>query len=241
MAVLEAAPGLRGTGSNGMALDKPQIARLYRKRAKHYNLTANLYYVFGFREQKYREMAVNELALKDGDTVVEIGCGTGINFPLFQQKVGSGGRVIGVDLTPEMLDQARMRAEHEGWKNVELIQSDAARYLFPESVDGVISSFAITLVPEYDAVIKAVAASLSPGKRIVILDFKKPSNWPEWLLHFWLFITKPFGVTLDLAERHPWESIERHMKLVSFREIYFGSVYIAVGEAVRSVGGTSCT
>jgi len=214
-----------------MALGKRQIERLYTKRSKHYDITANLYYLAGFREQKYRKTAVNELGLQPGDKVVEIGCGTGLNFPLLREKVGPGGRVTGVDLTEAMLEGARSRIEQNKWKNVEVVRSDAAGFVFPEKVDGVLSTFAITLVPEYDDVIKAAAAALSPGKRIVILDFKKPSHWPQWLLELWLLVTAPFGVTLDLAERHPWESVERHMRLVRFRKIYFGLAYIAVGEA----------
>lgn len=63
-----------------MALNKDQIKELYVRRARNYNFTANLYYLIGFREYYYRKQAVKELNLKPGDTVVEIGCGTGLNF-----------------------------------------------------------------------------------------------------------------------------------------------------------------
>ena len=58
-----------------MALNKNQIVALYRKRAANYDLSANLYYLIGFREFKYRKLAVQKLQLKQGSTVVEIGCG----------------------------------------------------------------------------------------------------------------------------------------------------------------------
>ena len=60
-----------------MALDKISVARLYQKRAENYDISANLYYLIGIREFAYRKMAVDALKLGRGDTVVEIGCGTG--------------------------------------------------------------------------------------------------------------------------------------------------------------------
>lgn len=209
---------------------KGEIVRLYNKRAKRYNFTANLYYLAGFREQAYRKMAVQCLNLKTGDTVVEIGCGTGLNFPLLQRAVGVEGKVIGVDLTDAMLAQARKRIANNGWSNVELVQSDAASFQFPAGVDGIISAFALTLVPEFDRVIKNGAAALSPGKRWVVLDFKLPSNRLAWLVPLGVFITSPFGVTRDLAARHPWESVEKYLTRASFKELYAGFAYIATGE-----------
>ena len=215
-----------------MALDKQAITRLYKKRAGRYNLSANAYYLIGIREFAYRKMAVKALNLESGDTVVEIGCGTGLNFSLLRQRVGPTGMIIGVDLTPEMLEEADKRVRRNGWSNVELVQCDAAAFLFPEALRGVLSTFAITLIPDYDSIIKKIAAALPSGKRFVILDFKKPDNWPMWLIKLFVVFTKPFGVSLDLAERHPWESIERYMTTIECRELYFGGIYLSVGEVV---------
>jgi len=213
-----------------MALDKRAIARLYKKRAGSYDLNANTYYLIGVREFAYRKMAVRALNLEQGDTVVEIGCGTGLNFNILRQRVGPAGRIIGVDLTPEMLEKADRRVRLSGWSNVDLIQSDAGAYQFPDAVSGILSTFAMTLIPEYDEIIQKGAAALPFGKRFVILDFKKPDNWPMWLIKLLVIVTRPFGVTLDLAERHPWESIDRYMTTIEFRELYFGAIYLSVGK-----------
>ena len=212
-----------------MAFDKKQIGRIYRERARRYDISANLYYLLGLREFAYRKKAVRELNLKPGDTVVELGCGTGLNFDLLQQRVGPQGHIVGVDLTPAMLDQARRRIHRNTWNNISLVQSDVAAYRFPQGVDGIISTFALTLVPEYDQVIQSGAVALSSGKRCVILDFKKPDAWPEWLVRAYAAFTRPFGVTLDLADRHLWESVRNHMALVGFRQFYFGAIYLCVG------------
>lgn len=213
-----------------MALLKDEIVNLYRRRAKHYDFTANLYYLIGFREQAYRKKAVRKLGLRDGDTVVEIGCGSGLNFPMLQEAVGPKGKIIGVDLTDAMLYQARQKIKKNNWTNVELVQSDAAAYRFPDGIDGIISTFAITLCAEFDRVIQEGCYALKPGKRWVILDFKMPSNWLSHLAPFAVIITMPFGVTADLESRHPWESINKYLKNTSLAEFYMGFVYIATGE-----------
>lgn len=59
---------------------RTELVSLYRRRAARYDFTANLYYLVGFREWRYRERGVESLHLQQGDTVVEIGCGTGLNF-----------------------------------------------------------------------------------------------------------------------------------------------------------------
>jgi len=213
-----------------MALDKNRIAGLYQKRARHYDFSANFYYLIGIREFAYRRIAVEALKLEHGDTVVEIGCGTGLNFRLLRDRVGSEGKIIGVDLTAEMLSAANKRIERNQWTNIELVQCDADLYAFPEHVDGVISTFAITLVAEYDKIIQRGAKALAPGKRLVVLDFKMPDSWPMWLVKFFVILTRPFGVTLDLADRHPWESIEQYLESIELKSFYFGSIYVAAGE-----------
>ncbi len=214
-----------------MALEKTEIAQVYDKRAKRYDLTAHLYYLIGVRIFAYRKMAVRSLDLKRGDTVVEIGCGTGLNFPLLLAAVGPKGKIVGVDVSPEMLAVAGETIKRNNWKNIELVHSDAATYQFPEAVDGVISTGAITYIPEYDQVIERGAKALAPGNRFVIVDFKKSANWPMWLIKFFFFTMRPFGVTLDITDRHPWESIDRHLRTVQFKELYFGGAYLSVGEA----------
>ncbi len=216
-----------------MVLSKQAICDLYRKRARHYDLALRIYGVLGFRWDHYRRETVNALALQPGDMVVDLACGTGLNFPLLEQAVGANGRIIGVDVTQAMLDQAHRRVRTSGWQNVDLIQADLARYAFPPNVGGILSTLAITLVAEYDDVIRNGAAALRPGGRMAILDLKKPEQWPEWLIRFGAWLNKPFGVSIELADRHPWESLRRHLGEVLFREYYFGGVYLAVGEAPK--------
>jgi len=216
-----------------VALNKNQLIDLYRRRARHYNFTAQLYYLIGLREWAYRKKVIQALSLKRGDTVVEMGCGTGLNFGLLQEAVGNEGKIIGVDMTDSMLDGARETVRGNHWSNVDLVLSDATTYQFPRGVNGVLSTFAITLVPEYESVIRAAAEALVPQARLVILDFKMPSNWLRRLAPLLVLIVRPFAVTPDLASRHPWEAMEKYFAKVSMKEGFGGMVYIAVGEQAK--------
>jgi ubiquinone/menaquinone biosynthesis C-methylase UbiE len=183
-----------------MVLDKQETKNLYRKRAKNYDSAMWLYRLSGFRIDQYRQDAVEALGLDLGDTVVELGCGTGLNFPFLHKAVGEGGRIIGVDLTDAMLEQAHQRVVKSRWRNVELIQSDLSKYAIPKNVEGVLSSLAITLVPEYDGIIQRGAKALKAEGRLAILDFKEPENWPVWLIRFAAWLNKPYGVSMELAD-----------------------------------------
>lgn len=214
-----------------MAFSKIELVNLYNKRAQYYDFTANLYYLIGYREYYYRKKTIEALNLKEGDTVLEIACGTGLNFSLLHDAVGPSGKIIGLDVTDKMLEQAQKRIESKNWKNVELINADATQFKFPKGLNGVFSTFAITLIPEYEQVIKKGSESLVSGGRFAILDFKKPENRPIWIIKLLALAMRPFGVTLDLADRHPWEAIEKYFQINYFQEFYFGFSYLSVGEA----------
>ena len=149
--------------------------------------------------------------------------------------MGPRGRIIGVDLTDAMLAEAHARIDTHGWANVELVKSDASLFVFPLAVDGILSTFALTLVPDFDNVVQMGAASLLRGKRFVLLDFKMPSGWfmTKFAPLLAALLTRPFGGTIEMASRKPWESLAKHLSLTQFTNLYFGGAYIAVGEKAR--------
>lgn len=212
-----------------MALTSHEVRNIYGKRAHHYDLTHQLYVLVGVRIDAYRRRAIAELQLKPGNLVVELGCGTGINFERLEREVGPGGRLIGVDITPEMLEQARSRVQESEWKNVTLVESDMAEFEFPAEVDGIISAGALSYVSEYDQVVAKAARSLRPGGRLVIFDLKLPEKWPSVLVKLLLLSMRPFGVTLDSAARRPWVSMQRYFEEFSMEERYGGAAYLAIG------------
>ena len=208
------------------------LISIYRKRAKRYDRSTLLLYLTGFRHRAYRKRAIRALALHPGDTVVDLGCGTGLDFSFLQDQVGPDGKIVGVDLTDAMLAYASELIEAHHWSNIELVQSDIAAYAFPPRVDGILSTFALTLVSEFDDVVKNGAVVLAPKKRFVILDFKRPSGWlmNKAAPALARLLTGPFGGTIEMASRKPWESLEENVDLIQFTNLYLGGAYIAAGE-----------
>ena len=162
--------------------------------------------------------------------MVELGCGTGRNFPLLERAVGAGGTVIAVDLSEAMLARARTRAARHGWSNVELVHSDVATYEFPAPVDAVLSTYTLAILPEYDRVIERAYGALKDGKRCVVLDQKLPSGPASRLVPLLDLLSRPLDYSGTVGERRLWESIRQHAGNVQVEELYFGFVYLAVGE-----------
>lgn len=215
------------------------VKETYRRRAKFYDFTANLYYLIGFREKAIRRSAVAALELSQGSTVVEIGCGTGLNFALLQEAIGPTGHITGVDLTVDMLEQAQRRVARHGWNNVKLINQDALDYTFPDGIDGVLSTFAISLIPECGQIIRKGAPALASGGHMVIADLKVPQRVPGWAVSLLLPTVRPFAVTRETIERRPWDDIWKAMEdslgEVTVEDCYFGLAYVAKGkEGVRN-------
>jgi ubiquinone/menaquinone biosynthesis C-methylase UbiE len=188
----------------------------------------------GYPQRSQRLRAVQALGLRPGDTVVDIACGTGLNFSLLQQAIGPEGRIIGVDLTDAMLAQAQRRIGTNGWSNVSLVQSDAAEFDFPSEVDAILSTYALTQVPGRGDAIAHGAAALAGGGHWVVLDLKVPDVAPRLLAKVGTALARPFGSSLDeWIARRPWEEIRAAMQDsmadASWTELCFGTAFLAAG------------
>lgn len=212
---------------------RERLIETYRKKAKNYDITSRLYPVPGYPQRAQRHRAVQALGLQTGDSVIDIACGTGLNFPLIEEVVGPEGRILGVDLTDAMLAKAEDRIESNGWTNVSLVQADAVDFDFPSEVDAILSTYALSQVPECAEVIAHGAAALSEGGRWVVLDLKVPDNTPGWLAHLGTAGLRPFASIDEWMMRRPWETIRgamgQELTECSWTELMFGTAFLAVG------------
>jgi demethylmenaquinone methyltransferase/2-methoxy-6-polyprenyl-1,4-benzoquinol methylase len=212
-------------------ISRQKIKAMYQSGAGYYDLTTIAFRLLGLRMKAYRLQAIKKLSLQRGDSVIELGCGTGLNFSFLMERIGPEGRLIGVDLSPGMLARARLKVEKSGWTNVELTQADIANYNFPQGLNGVFATGLFGYIPEYDRVIKAASRFLVPGGHIAILDGKQPENLPSWLFQIILKLGGQFGYTLAYFNVRPWESVDRYFKDTSFETRYGGMIYILSGTA----------
>ena len=214
-------------------LTHERLIETYRKKAKYYDVTSRLYPAPGYPQRDQRIGAVRALRLRPGATVVDMACGTGLNFPLLEKVVGPGGRIVGVDLTDAMLARAQDRIAKNGWSNISLVHSDAAGFGFPAEVDAILSTYALTQVPECADVIAHGAKALSGGGRWAVLDLKVPGRTPQWLAQLGTATVRPFASIDEWMTRRPWEAIrlamEQELTDPSWRELFFGTAFLAAG------------
>ncbi|MBX0321975.1 methyltransferase domain-containing protein [Halomicroarcula sp. F13] len=124
--------------------------------------------------RSWRARAADALDLSAGDTVVEMGCGTGANVPVLRRRVGAGGRVVGVDLTREMLAQARAHDDRTG-DGVHYLLGDATRPPV-DSADAVLATFVAGVFADPAAAVDAWCDCVAPGDRVALLNFQRSRN-----------------------------------------------------------------
>jgi ubiquinone/menaquinone biosynthesis C-methylase UbiE len=117
---------------------------------------------------------------------------------------------------------------------VELVHADAASYGFPTQVDGILSTFALTFVPQAQLVIQNGCRALAPGRRWVVLDMAWPAAWPVWLhpLLFFLRLSR-YGISEEVIRRRPWQTVwstmQQSLNEVERQLFWMGFFYLAWG------------
>jgi demethylmenaquinone methyltransferase/2-methoxy-6-polyprenyl-1,4-benzoquinol methylase len=138
-----------------------------------------------------RRNAARSLGVSRGDSVLDIGCGTGRNFPHLHDVVGSSGHIYGIDISRGMLRKAQQTRDDNGWHNITLTEGDAAAYVVPEQLDAALFSLSLNTMPDHREVLRHVWNQLRPGGRLVIMDAKVPPGFGgRLILPFSLWLMK---------------------------------------------------
>ncbi|HEU4759175.1 MAG TPA: methyltransferase domain-containing protein [Dehalococcoidia bacterium] len=199
-----------------------------RRTALHrYRFFAPCYDAVDIFNRRLREEAVARLSLAPGDSVIDVGCGTGLSFGLLHRAVGPRGRIMGVELSPDMLARARERVGGRGWRNVTLIQAAAQDAEISGRADAALFFFTHDIL-QSEAALANVLSHVEAGGRVVTAGGKRGRWWQLpanlALLAYWPFVTTTEGVD------QPWAKLQRFVPGLQVEERLLGAAYIAWGE-----------
>lgn len=122
-------------------------------------------------------------SIKEGETIIDLGSGAGFDSFLAANATGKKGKVIGIDMTPDMIKKARQNAEKDGYDNVEFILAEIEGIPLPdETADLIISNCVINLSPDKDKVFSEAYRLLKPGGRIMVSDIVLQKDLPKSIL-----------------------------------------------------------
>lgn len=181
-----------------------------------------------------RRLGVAGLDLVPGAVVLDVGCGTGLNFPLLQDAVGATGRVVGLDASAAMLRQAARRCLRQGWTNVDLVLADA-RSVGPETLvtragrpaDAALATYALSLMPGWPATWRTMVEATTATARLAVVDLARPRAHPA--ARGLAAVACWFGGA-DL-EAHPWTAVEQECVERRSASAWAGHVQVRSGRA----------
>ncbi len=127
----------------------------------------------------YRQKVIQSLQLQPGQTVLDLGCGSGLNFELIIGAIGPQGTLIGVDFSAKMLQRAQKTIDIHGWKNVFLLQQDATKLNIKElnihsrsdiRIDRILCTLGLSVFPDWQIVFDKSFNLLEPTGKFGIMD-----------------------------------------------------------------------
>jgi ubiquinone/menaquinone biosynthesis C-methylase UbiE len=205
-------------GSRGGGPDAAVARRQYERAAPGYDRHMR-------RLARWQRLAVARLQLARGQTVIDVACGTGLNFASIEEAIGPDGRIIGIDLSPEMLAHARERVLVSRWDNVTLIEAAVEQADIAAVADAALFSFTHDVLQSPRAVANVVA-HLKPGARIGSAGGKLAARWNLPVNFVVRRAARPYISTFRNFDS-PWRELERYVENLEIQQLAFGGAYVA--------------
>lgn len=204
-----------------MTAPNPQAAiERYRHHAPGYDESAR-------RTMRLRGRTIEKLALRPGQTVLDVGCGTGLSLDLLAPAVGPNGRVIGVELSPEMISRARARVAEHRWAQVELVEAGMEEAQIRGPLDAVLFNYTHDVLRSKEALANIFAAA-RPGARVAVAGMKFVSWWLAPVNLYVMAKGRPYMTTFEGLAR-PWSHLEGYLQRFETEPTLLGTGYIGWG------------
>ena len=178
-----------------------------------------------------RQKAVALLDLKEGDRVLDVGCGPGGSFPYLVRAVGQSGQVVGVEISPVISINARRRINKNGWRNVQVVEADARTVHLTGTFDGLLM-FATDVIMLEDA-LENIFAHLKRNDRVAAFGAKSSTDrlGRIWNPVFQMLFKLTFSTT-PRPGYDPWRMLAKRVENLDVEESFFGLMFLASGSVV---------
>lgn len=191
-----------------------------------YGRNAPVYDLMALPFAGVRSAALSVLAPQPGETIVDLACGTGLSFARLVRAVGSTGRIIGIDGSPDMLRHARRRVTRHGWSNVATALADAERLVLEGvTADAVLCCLSHDVMSSVAAMERATSL-LRDGGRFVAAGVKLATGPFAELWNALVRAAAGAAVTVPFTAR-PWSSLEAVLGPLELRSLGAGTAYVA--------------
>ena len=202
-----------------------------QKALRQYRLRAHVYDHELAAFEPIRQRAIARLKLQARDTVLDVGCGTGLSFEHLQRAIGTHGHIVGIEQCPEMLDRARARVAQQRWRNVTLLNTPAEAAVIPVQANAALFHFTHDIL-RHPGAIRNVVGSLKPGAHVVAAGLQWAAPW-AWATNCFVLMAATHSVSSLEGLGQPWSRLAEQVEEMEVSTTLMGGVYIASGVVAR--------